>query len=258
MLTLLQSLDVANRQLRSNEPNDIDALQTNLGATIRHWRKKLGITQEELAWRSDLHRTYIADIERGGRNITLRSIAHLAAALQVTVQSLVSQAEEPVSGEVKPNRPAVAKAMGEVLLVEDNPADVDLTLRAFKRAKFANPVRVARDGEEALATLFGDGADAKAKAPPLPQLVLLDLNLPKVSGLDVLRRLKEHPLTRDIPVVVLTISQHDRNIIECGRLGAENYIVKPVSFDSFCRVASKFSMRWALLTPGATCPAVSL
>lgn len=246
---MLESYHVANRTPRSEETQDITALQAKLGETIRHWRKRLGITQEELAWRSDLHRTYIADIERGGRNITLRSIALLAAALQVSVQRLLSQAENRDSPDSAKGKGTGLRAMGEVLLVEDNPTDVDLTLRAFKRAKFANPVRVVRDGEEALAYLFGTGRYAKRKAPALPQLVLLDLNLPKVSGLEVLRHIKEHPLTRTIPVVVLSISQQDGNIIECSRMGAENYIIKPVSFDNFYRVTSKLSLRWALLTP---------
>jgi len=252
---MLQSGHVAKRQSGPTPSKGVISLQAKLGATVRLWRNRLGITQEELAWRSDLHRTYIADIERGGRNITLRSIEQLALALEISVQSLLATAEAGERGvEPKKVRTGSGKAMGEVLLVEDDAADEDLTLRAFKRAKFANPVRVVRDGAEALDYLNGTGRFARRQPARLPQLVLLDLNLPKVSGLEVLRRIKENPLMRSVPVVVLSGSHQDENIIESGRLGAENYIIKPVSFDSFCKVASRLSLRWALLNAGAPEP----
>lgn len=198
-----------------------------------------------------MHRTYIADIERGGRNITLRSIAQLAAALQVSVQSLLASAEEDPRG-TGPGARKNGKAMGEVLLVEDNPGDVQLTQLAFQKAKFANPVKVVTDGAEALDYLFARGEFAKRKSQPLPQLVLLDLNLPSVPGLEVLRQIKANPRTKGVPVVVLSGSHRDENVIESGRLGAENYIIKPVSFDSFCKVASRLSLRWALLNAGGS------
>lgn len=245
---MLYSAHVAKRQSGSLNLKSVASLQTKLGATVRQCRKKLGITQEELAWRSELHRTYIADIERGGRNITLRSIAQLAAALQVSVENLLGHAEAD-AGPRKRGLQA-ASGMGEVLLVEDDPADLDLTLRAFRRAKFANPVHVVRDGAEALDYLFNTGRYAKRKAAAHPQLILLDLNLPKVAGLEVLRRVKAEESTRSIPVVVLSGSHRDENILESARLGAVNYIIKPVSFDNFCKVASRLSLRWALLNPG--------
>ncbi len=245
---MLESPHVLKRPSVSEASKGVVSLQAKLGTTVKLWRNRLGITQEELARRSELHRTYIADIERGGRNITLRSIAQLAAALQVSVEGLLAQAEgENVVGGAKQGGRPAAKCIGEVLLVEDDPADVELTLRAFKRAKFANPVRVVRDGAEALDWLFGTGRHAKRKAAPLPQLILLDLNLPKVAGLEVLRRVRADALTRSIPVVVLSGSHRDENVIESARMGAENYIIKPVSFDSFCKVASRLSLRWALL-----------
>lgn len=225
-------------------PKHDTELQTRLGNAVRTHRRRLGITQEELAWRAAMHRTYLADIERGGRNITLRSVAHLADALQIPLESLLAGTRELRKGD----SPATASAItiGNVLLVEDNEADVELTLRAFDRARFTNPIRVARDGQEALDLLFGHGKSAKRR-PPLPGLVLLDLNLPKVSGLEVLRRIKTDPLTRRIPVVILAVSRRDRDIIECSRLGAENYMIKPVSFDGFCKLTPQLSLRWALL-----------
>jgi CheY-like chemotaxis protein/DNA-binding XRE family transcriptional regulator len=236
---------------KSNASNKDNGLQAHLGATIRKHRKQLGITQEELAWRADLHRTYIADIERGGRNVTLRSIANLAKALRVSVDALLSTAEEGrVEDSLGDGYAGAKPGLGEVLLVEDSPADVELTLRAFKLAKFANPVRVVRDGEEALEYLWASGRHASRQGEVRPQLVLLDLMLPGISGIEVLRRLRDHELTRSLPVVVLTGSRQDRNIIECARLGASNYLIKPVSFDTFCEVTSRLHHQWVLLRPG--------
>ncbi len=222
-------------------------LQAKLGATINHFRSRLGVTQEELAWRSGMHRTYIADIERGGRNITLRIIAQLALALNVSVGALLTQAESDLVGLISNGIEPGDYTMGEVLMVEDDPADVELALRALKRAKMANPIKVVRDGAEALAYLFATGEYAARTGAPLPQLILLDLMLPKVSGLDVLRRIKSDPVTKDIPVVVLSASHEDRNIAECARLGAENYLIKPVLFDNLCKVTARLQLRWALL-----------
>jgi len=129
-----------------------------------------------------------------------------------------------------------------ILLVEDNPADVELTLRAFKRRKLSNPVAVARDGEEALdyvhrRGVFGDGA-------PIPGLILLDLRLPKIDGLEVLRQLKAHPVYRNIPVVVLTTSGEDRDVARSYELGASSYIVKPVEFEKFQEVVERIDLYW--------------
>lgn len=190
-----------------------------------------------------MHRTYIADIERGVRNVTLRSIRQLATALQVPVETLFARASE-IGGDTPD-----AVAVSEILLVEDNMEDAELALRAFERANFANPIRVFADGAEVLDYLFSTGRYAGARSQPRPQLMLLDLNLPKIPGIEVLRRVKNDARTRNLPVVVLTVSREDRDIIECGQLGAANYIIKPVSFDSLCKVAPKLSFRWAMLKP---------
>ncbi len=129
-----------------------------------------------------------------------------------------------------------------ILLVEDNPMDLDLTQRAFSRRKVVNPFEVARDGEEALDWMrrWDEGA-------PIPVLILLDLKLPRVDGLDVLRRYKEHPLYHSIPVVVLTTSDEDRDIETAYQLGANSYIVKPVEFEKFVEVAAQIEVYWTLL-----------
>lgn len=133
-------------------------------------------------------------------------------------------------------------ALRPILLVEDNPMDVDLTLRAFAKRRMVNPVEVARDGEEAMARV---DAWEQGETPPL--VVLLDLKLPKVDGLQVLERIKSHPRLRSIPVVVLTTSTEDSDMRAAYRLGVNSYIVKPVSFDKFMEVAAHIELYWAVL-----------
>jgi CheY-like chemotaxis protein len=129
-----------------------------------------------------------------------------------------------------------------ILVVEDNPVDLDLTQRAFAKHRIANPIQVARDGEEAL-----DFIPRWEAGEPLPSVILLDLKLPKVNGLDVLRRLKSHRQTSIVPVIILTTSAEDRDIQEAYRLGANSYIVKPVDFEKFVEVAAQIEMYWCVL-----------
>lgn len=129
-----------------------------------------------------------------------------------------------------------------ILLVEDNPVDVDLTLRAFARRKLANPVEVARDGEEALAWIPRWEA-----GETLPLVVLLDLKLPRVDGLAVLRRLRETEICRDLPIVILTSSNEDSDVQTAYRLRANSYIVKPVNFEKLMDVATQIELYWCLL-----------
>ena len=129
-----------------------------------------------------------------------------------------------------------------ILLVEDNPMDLDLTLRAFNKKKFSNTIQIARDGEEALAYF------ARWEAgQPLPAVILLDINLPKVNGLEVLQKLKEHPVFRRIPVVVLTSSRENSDLKTAYDLGVNSYIEKPVSFSKFIEVAEHIELYWCLL-----------
>ena len=129
-----------------------------------------------------------------------------------------------------------------ILLVEDNPIDVDLTLRAFARRKLINPIEIARDGEEALAWILRWEA-----GEPLPLVILLDLKLPRVDGLEVLRRMREHPTSMDLPIVVLTSSSEDRDVETAYRFHANSYIVKPVNFEKFMDVAAQIELYWCLL-----------
>ena len=132
-----------------------------------------------------------------------------------------------------------------ILLVEDNPDDEALTLRAFKKNNITNKILVAHDGAEALDYLLG--SDGSGRAIVEPQVVLLDLKLPKVDGLEVLRRLRAEERTRFLPVVILTSSKEDRDLIESYRLGCNSYVRKPVSFDEFLEAARSLGLYWLLL-----------
>lgn len=132
-----------------------------------------------------------------------------------------------------------------ILLVEDNPDDEELTIRAFKKNNLANEIAVARDGVEALEYLFG--AEAGGQLRPLPQLVLLDLKLPKVSGLEVLKEIRASERTRRMPVVILTSSGEERDLIEGYDLGANSYIRKPVDFDEFIDGVRQLGLYWLVL-----------
>jgi two-component system response regulator len=134
-----------------------------------------------------------------------------------------------------------------ILLVEDNPDDELLTLRAFRKSNVLNEIIVARDGAEALDYLFASGAYAERDPNELPQLVLLDLKLPKVSGLEVLRRLRANEQTRLLPVVILTSSNEERDIIDGYKLGANSYVRKPVDFVQFAEAVQRLGLYWLVL-----------
>jgi CheY-like chemotaxis protein len=134
-----------------------------------------------------------------------------------------------------------------ILLVEDNPDDVDLTLRALKKNNIANEVQVARDGVEALDYLFRTGTQAGRDAARVTALVLLDLKLPKVDGLEVLRRLRSDDRTKLLPVVILTSSKEEQDLIQGYALGANSYIRKPVDFDKFTEAIRQLGLYWLVL-----------
>lgn len=134
-----------------------------------------------------------------------------------------------------------------ILLVEDNPDDVELTLRAFTKSNVANAVVTVSDGEEALDYLFATGEYAGRDRKVVPQVVLLDLNLPKISGLDVLRRIRADERTKRLPVVVLTTSNEERDVIGSYDLGANSYVRKPVDFIQFIEAARQLGLYWLVL-----------
>ena len=135
----------------------------------------------------------------------------------------------------------------EILLAEDNPNDVELTLHTLRRHNLANRIHVVRDGVEALAFIFCTGAYAHRSLSHGPKVILLDLKLPLVDGLEVLQRLKGDPRTRMIPVAVLTSSREERDVVESYRLGVNSYITKPVDFEQFTEAVRMLGMYWVLL-----------
>ena len=206
----------------------------------------MGISQEELAERADLHRTYISDVERGARNLSLESIDKLARALEISMSALFSKELKTDKSE------AAARVDGgphlvDILLVEDEVNDGEMTLRAFKKAGFVNRIEWVRDGEDALNYLFCRGKHQDRRTSENPHVLLLDLKLPKINGLEVLQRVRADKRTATMPVVILTVSDDQYDIQECRRLGADNYIVKPVNFQRLCLTTPGLDLEWGLL-----------
>lgn len=135
----------------------------------------------------------------------------------------------------------------EILLVEDNPDDLDMTLRGLRKANLANRIQIARDGEEALDFIFCRGPHAGRKIENAPKVVLLDLKLPKVDGMEVLKRVKSDVRTKTIPIIMLTSSKEQKDVLESYNLGVNSYIVKPVNFERFAAAVQQLGMYWLLL-----------
>jgi two-component system response regulator len=140
------------------------------------------------------------------------------------------------------------------LLVEDSPDDAELTIRAFEKSRLVNEVVLARDGQEALDYLFGAGVHAGRDLSVMPELVLLDLKLPKIGGLEVLRRMRQDPRTRRQPVVVLTSSNEEQDIITSYDLGANSFVRKPVDFEQFLEAARQLGLYWLVLNSPPVVP----
>ncbi len=145
------------------------------------------------------------------------------------------------------NHPNSVPNSVEILLVEDNPADAELTIHALKKHNLANQLAIVGDGEEALDFLFARGSFSDRPVENSPRVILLDLQLPKIDGLEVLRTLKSDPRTRVLPVVMLTSSNEERDIIESYHLGENSYIVKPVDFDRFVTAVGDLGQYWLML-----------
>jgi CheY-like chemotaxis protein/ribosome-binding protein aMBF1 (putative translation factor) len=245
--SLLCMVAIMGTDLKRISVPNVD-VKRRFGSVVKECRSLMGISQEELAGRAGLHRTYVSDVERGARNVSLASIERLAGALEVSVSTLFARADELASDHDITKRIS-SDELVEILFVEDNADDVHLTIRALKHARISNRIFVVRDGAEALNFIFCKGKYAHRQLSDRPQMILLDLCLPKIDGLEVLRQLKADPRTQSIPVVVLTASRHDRDITASKRLGADAYIVKPVDFQNLSEVTPQLSLQWALLKP---------
>jgi two-component system response regulator len=135
----------------------------------------------------------------------------------------------------------------EILLVEDNPSDAKLTIRALKKNHLCNNIVHLQDGAEALDFIFGRGSYATRNVANKPKIILLDLKMPKINGLEVLREIKKDPHTASIPVIVMTSSKEDTDITTCYKLGVNSYVVKPVGFDNFSKAVTELGMYWMLI-----------
>jgi two-component system response regulator len=222
-------------------------LRKTFGAEVKRRRTDLGISQEELAERASLHRTYVSDVEAGKRNPSLASIHRLASALGAPLSAVFCGAETVSPMPRPPFEVGMADRVVNILLIEEDPKAAQLTVALFKKFKLTNNLKVIDDGAEALDFIFCRGAYAKRRIKNLPQVVLLDLELSKVQGLEVLRQIKADARTRMIPVVVLTPVRKDPRCREALRLGAEDCLVKPLDFQSFSQIMPKLSFAWTLL-----------
>ena len=220
------------------------AIEKRLGLSVKSWRSRLEIPQDELARRSGFNRSYISDVERGARNVSLRGLEKLADALGISMVTLFADMDNKA-----PAAPLRTDEMVDILFVEDDDNDILLAMQALKQANLTNRIFVVRDGAAALDFLFCTGEFAYRRANDHPQVILLDLNLPKIDGLEVLRRIKADARTRAIPVVVLTATKFDTIMTACKRLGAETFLAKPVDFKNFSAMALQLSLQWALLKP---------
>ena len=220
-------------------------IRRQFGAAIRSHRLRLGMSQETLAERAELHRTYVTDVERGVRNLSLESISKLARALDLSISSLFSPPEINLAGS-KTDRGSV-----EILLVEHDAKELERTLEAFKRAKLSNRIAIVRDGAAALDYVFCRRQYAKRRPPSPPQVLLLDLQVRKVHGLEVLSRIRADHRTRGLRVVVLVDSRTDPDLRGAMRLGADSYIIKPVDFEKFSALMPQLNLHWTLLNCSA-------
>ncbi|NUN70502.1 MAG: response regulator [Bacteroidetes bacterium] len=217
---------------------DRDPILQQYGAIVREIRRERHISQEELAHQSDLHRTYITDIERGARNVSLRNIIRIAGALHVPLSEFFGRFEAKLRSDGRLNGPV------DILLVEDDESFIELTRHTLQQLNITNTLRVVRDGAEALRVLLPEGAESK---PAAPSVVLLDLTLPMVGGLEVLQQLRKDPRTATLPVVVLTVSVNESDRLQCRRLGVEEYLTKPIDVEAFAAVMKRLGFQMKLV-----------
>jgi len=219
------------------------------GAELRRRRKELGLSQEEFGERANLHRTYVSDVEAGKRNPSLQSMQRLASAVGTSIGSVFGSMEG-ILADVRGKQSEQSERVVDILLVEDDRDDADIAITAFKKAGLTNRIEVTGSGQDALDFLFHRGKYVSRRASNRPELVLLDLKLPDMSGLEVLRRAKADEQTRSIPMVILSGSKKDEDLKAAMDLGADAYIVKPVDFENFSRLTPKMSFHWALIKDG--------
>lgn len=235
--------------MKTSDTSQKSPLNVAFGLAVKSMRKSLAITQEELAWRAGLHRTYVTNVERGVCNLSLESISKLAKALGTSMAALlvdveVLEARQMRAGRIEFGPP---KSPVEILLATEDPQDAELAIRAMRESGLTNRIQVVYDATEVIDFVFCTGPYAGRTQENQPSLILLDLKLPKTGGIDVLRQIKSDARTRSIPVIIISTPDRGREIAECSRLGAENWIARPLNFDRLSQVIPKLNFRWLLL-----------
>lgn len=222
-------------------------IQQNFGTVIRALRRERNLSQEELANLSGLHRTYITDIERGTRNVSLKNITRIAAAMNLSLQEMFMLVDQCSRDERNILSDSIAKGSFrdepiEIVLIEDDQNFVELTLYALNKGNIINHVRVLHDGEEAQRYLF-DKRMVENEKKPIPGVILLDLFLPLIDGFQLLENIKNNESTKNIPVVVMTSSVSRADMDRCLALGVEAYLTKPISIENFTDVMRTLGFR---------------
>lgn len=219
----------------------------HFGLVVKDLRRKKQLSQEELANRCGLHRTYITDIEHGTRNVSLKNISKIAHAVEESLHDLFARVERNSQQGVHLigqtlqqdtiNRPPI-----EILLVEDDQTFIDQIWHELNKGKIGNKVHVVRNGEEALEFLFSVQSDEN-KLSSITRAIFLDLDLPTISGFEVLERIRKDKSTKDIPVVVLISSASGVDKDRCKKLGVEEYLTKPLNIDSLTVAMRRLGFR---------------
>ena len=229
-------------------PRSLQEFLIDFGKFVRDERKRIGISQEELADRAGLHRTYVTDVERGVRNMTFESALKLTGALDLSFQNIFGEfGRWNTLHDPPPARRTTEHAPADILLVDDNPKDVELTIMGLQRNALVNRIATAATGEDALQLLHGRANKGDDSPALTPQIVLLDLRLPDIDGIGVLRKIRADRRTHDIPVVILTASRSDLDFHESVSLGISGYLTKPIDWIEFSMMMPKFGFRWMLL-----------
>lgn len=217
---------------------DREPILQQYGTVVREIRRERHISQEELAHLSGLHRTYITDIERGARNVSLRNIIRIAGALNIPLSDFFGRFEAKLRTDGRLHGPV------EILLVEDDESFIELIQHTLQQLNITNTFHVVRDGAEALRLLLPEAAEQR---PSAPSVVLLDLTLPLISGMEVLQQLRKDPRTQALPVVVLTNSANESDRLQCRRLGVEEYLTKPIDVEAFSAVMKRLGFQFMMI-----------
>lgn len=225
--------------------------QARFGAVVRSQRLSAGLSQEELAHRSGLHRTYVTDVERGARNPSLNSIKKLSDALGMPLGGLFGLVEEADRREHQVSASSHQESSSqhepaEILVAAENSSDADTVIRVLGENNIASHIHAVRDGAEAMDYIFCTGAYKKRDFLKTPDLILLHLRLSKVDAFTILAKIRDNPLTRPIPVVALG-AQSDQDLARAQQHGVTEFIVAPFDFPKLAHASAQLGLQWMLV-----------